>query len=59
MPLGKEGAVKTNISSLRDITEEQCLRIQQWMNAYLRRILDYDTPYERFVRAFHQERLAN
>ena len=44
--------------SLREITKEQCLRIQQWMNAYPRRILAYDTPYERFVRSFHQERQA-
>lgn len=42
--------------SLRDMSETQCLRIQQWMNDYPRRILDYETPHERFVRAFHQER---
>ena len=68
MPLGERGSSENQHKlirrflpkgcSLRDITEEQCLRIQQWMNAYPRRILGYDTPYERFIRAFHQEREA-
>lgn len=43
-------------TSLKEVTETDCLRIQQWMNDYPRKILDYDTPHDRFVRAFHQER---
>lgn len=38
------------------VSEAQCLRIQQWMNDYPRRILGYQTPHERFVREFQQEK---
>jgi IS30 family transposase len=41
---------------ISSMSEAQCLRIQQWMNDYPRRILDYQTPYECFVKAFQQER---
>ena len=43
-------------TSMKDITEADCLRIQQWMNNYPRKILDYGTPYEVFVRCLHKER---
>ena len=41
---------------MKDITEADCLRIQQWMNNYPRNILDYETPYEVFVRCLLKER---
>lgn len=43
---------------MTDVNEAQCLRIQQWMNDYPRRILDYQTPHDCFVKAFQQERMA-
>nr|WP_317450562.1 IS30 family transposase [Desemzia incerta] len=39
---------------MTDVCEAQCLRIQQWMNYYPRRILDYQTPHDCFVKAFQQ-----
>lgn len=42
-------------SSFLDISERQCLRIQQWMNDYPRKILGYDTPHECFVRELKKE----
>lgn len=35
--------------SLKDVTEAQVKRIQQWMNDYPRRNLDYKTPHQAFV----------
>lgn len=35
--------------SLKDVTDNQVRRIQQWMNDYPRRILDYKTPHQAFV----------
>ena len=43
---------------MTDVSEAQCLRIQQWMNDYPRRILDYQTPHDCFVKALQQERTA-
>lgn len=43
---------------MTDVSEAQCLRIQQWMNDYPRRILDYQIPHDCFVKAVHQERTA-
>ena len=43
---------------ISDVSEEQCLRIQQWMNNYPRKILGYQTPYECFVKAFKEERMS-
>lgn len=40
------------------ISENQCLRIQQWMNNYPRKKLGYQTPHDRFVKAFREERLT-
>ena len=45
-------------TSISAVSEAQCLRIQQWMNDYPRKILGYRTPHECFVKAFRQERLA-
>lgn len=42
--------------SLEEVDEEQCLRVQNWMNDYPRQRLNYRTPYELFVREFHKER---
>lgn len=42
-------------TSMKDIIESDCRRIQQWMNNYPRKILDYKTPYEIFVRYLHIE----
>ena len=38
--------------SIKGITEEDCRRIQQWMNNYARKILDYETPYDVFKPCF-------
>ena len=35
--------------SLKDVKDSQVRRIQQWMNDYPRRILDYKTPHQAFV----------
>ena len=43
-------------TSMKDITEADCLQIQQWMNNYPRKILEDETPYEVFVRCLHNER---
>ncbi|WP_270218766.1 IS30 family transposase [Enterococcus lactis] len=40
------------------VSEAHCLRIQQWMNDYPRRILAYRTPYDCFVQALRQEQAA-
>lgn len=37
-----------------NVSDRQWLRIQQWMNDYPRKILDYDTPHEVFVREMRQ-----
>lgn len=36
--------------SLKDVGHNQVRRIQQWMNDYPRRILDYQTPHQDFVQ---------
>ena len=36
--------------SLKEVKENQIQRIQQWMNDYPRRILDYKTPHQTFVQ---------
>lgn len=43
---------------IRDVSENQLLRIQRWMNDYPRKILGYATPHDTFGRAFKEERLA-
>ncbi|SEQ58360.1 hypothetical protein SAMN04488558_1269, partial [Ignavigranum ruoffiae] len=45
-------------TSMKDVTEADCRRIQQWMNHYSRKVLDYQTPYEVFTRCFYKERQA-
>ena len=42
--------------SMGQVLESQCLRIQQWMNDYPRKILDYKTPHECFVNALRLEK---
>lgn len=44
--------------SIAQVSEAQCLRIQQWMNDYPRKILGYKTPHECFVNALRAERQA-
>jgi len=41
---------------ISEVSEEHCMRIQQWMNDYPRKILGYKTPHECFVKEFKQER---
>lgn len=41
---------------ISEVSEEQCTRIQQWMNDYPRKILGYKTPHECFVKEFMRER---
>jgi Transposase and inactivated derivatives, IS30 family len=36
--------------SLKDVKDTHIRRIQQWMNDYPRKILDYQTPHQAFVR---------
>lgn len=36
--------------SLKKVSDRQVQRIQQWMNDYPRRILDYKTPHQAFVQ---------
>lgn len=36
--------------SLKEVSDSQVRRIQQWMNDYPRRILDYKTPHQAFVQ---------
>lgn len=43
---------------ISQVSEVQCLRIQQWMNDYPRKILDYKTPHECIVNALRAERLV-
>ena len=43
---------------ISEICDQQILRIQQWMNRYPRKILNYQTPYDCFLKAFRQERAA-
>ena len=45
-------------TSMKDVTEADCRRIQQWMNHYSRKVLDYQIPYEVFTRCFYKERQA-
>lgn len=42
--------------SMKEITEEDCRGIQQWMNHYSCKILGYKTPYDVFKRCFYKER---
>lgn len=44
--------------SIAQVSEAKCLRIQQWMNDYPRKILDYKTSHECFVNALRAERRA-
>lgn len=44
---------------MTDVREAHCLRIQQLMNDYLRRILDYQTLHDCFVKVFQQERVLH
>lgn len=43
-------------NSMSDLTQRDCLRIQQWMNDYPRKILGYQTPHEVFTKAFKKVR---
>ena len=43
---------------ISDVSKEQILRIQRWMNDYPRKILNYETPHDCFVNAFKLERMA-
>ncbi|MFV8785864.1 MULTISPECIES: IS30 family transposase [Aerococcus] len=45
-------------SPISEVSENQILRIQRWMNDYPRKILGYATPHDTFVQAFKQERLG-
>lgn len=45
-------------SPISSVSETQLLRIQQWMNEYPRKILNYASPHDMFVQAFKQERVA-
>ena len=45
-------------SPISEVSENQILRIQRWMNDYPRKILGYATPHDTFVQAFKQERLV-
>ena len=42
--------------SMKEMTQEDCRRIQQWMNHYSRKILGNETPYDVFKRYFYRER---
>lgn len=44
--------------SISSISDRQVQRIQRWMNDYPRKILDYKTPHECFVKAFKQTQSA-
>ena len=43
---------------ISDVSENQILRVQQWMNDYPRKIWGYQTPHECFAKAFKEERVA-
>lgn len=43
---------------ISEISDRQIQRIQRWMNDYPRKILDYQTPHECFVKAFKQTQSA-
>lgn len=43
-------------NSMSDLTQGDCLRIQQWMNDYPRKILGYQTPHVVFTKAFKKAR---
>ena len=45
-------------SPITDVSENQILLNQRWMNDYPRKILGYATPHDTFVRAFKQARLV-
>lgn len=49
---------ESNGSPISEVSENQILRIQGWMNDYPRKILGYATPHDTFVQAFKQERLV-
>lgn len=42
-------------SPISNVSEAQLIRIQQWMNDYPRRILDYQTPHNCLAKAFQKE----
>lgn len=42
--------------TMKDLTHNDCLKIQQWMNDYPRKLLRYQTPHEVFVKAFKKAR---
>lgn len=44
--------------SISDISDRQVQRIQRWMNDYPRKILNYQTPHDCFVKAFKQTQIA-
>jgi len=41
--------------SINGLSDEQCRRIQTWMNDYPRKKLGYQTPHEAFVKAYNKE----
>lgn len=43
---------------ISEISDRQIQRIQRWMNDYPRKILDYQTPHECFIKAFKQTQPA-
>nr|WP_276102248.1 IS30 family transposase [Suicoccus acidiformans] len=43
---------------ISEICDQQILRIQQWMNRYPRKILNYQSPCDCFLKAFRQEGAA-
>ena len=42
--------------TMSHLVQKYCLRIQQWMNDYPRKLLSYQTPHEVFVKAFKKAR---
>ena len=42
--------------SVSTLSHRQVQRIQNWMNDYPRKILNYQTPYEVFIKNFRQVR---
>ena len=45
-------------SPISNVSEAQLIRIQQWMNDYPRKILDYQTPHNCLAKAFQEECLV-
>ena len=46
-------------SSISAVKESRLKRIEQWMNDYPRKILNYQSPHDCFTTAFRTERLAS